>query len=60
MPVMVVLFTLSGSGEINFAGGTNQLGYYVYGPTASIINNGTGAQDVSTAGFRAVPAWSAG
>ncbi|HEM8611041.1 TPA: autotransporter outer membrane beta-barrel domain-containing protein [Citrobacter amalonaticus] len=40
--------TLSGSGDINFAGGTNQLGYYVYGPTASIINNGTGAQNVST------------
>ena len=40
--------TISGAGDVNFGSGTNQLGYYVYGPTASITNNGTGAQDVST------------
>ncbi|WP_211252859.1 autotransporter outer membrane beta-barrel domain-containing protein [Trabulsiella guamensis] len=40
--------TISGNGAVNFNDGTNQLGYYVYGPTASITNNGTGAQDVST------------
>ncbi|EDQ7941400.1 autotransporter outer membrane beta-barrel domain-containing protein [Salmonella enterica] len=40
--------TISGNGAVNFDNGTNQLGYYVYGPTASITNNGTGAQDVST------------
>ena len=40
--------TISGNGAVNFNNGTNQLGYYVYGPTASIINYGTGAQDVST------------
>ncbi|AUP76513.1 hypothetical protein CWS02_10605 [Enterobacter sp. EA-1] len=39
--------TVSSEGQIVF-GGANQLGYYVYGPTASITNNGTGAQDVST------------
>ncbi|EER1716051.1 autotransporter outer membrane beta-barrel domain-containing protein [Escherichia coli] len=39
---------LSGPGEINFASGTNQIGYYIYGPTASIINNGTGVQNVNT------------
>lgn len=39
---------ISGSGEVNFENGTNQIGYYVYGPTASITNNGTGSQDVST------------
>ncbi|WP_246876123.1 autotransporter outer membrane beta-barrel domain-containing protein [Citrobacter sp. CFNIH10] len=40
--------TISGAGDVNFSNGTNQLGYYVYGPTASITNNGTGTQDVST------------
>lgn len=40
--------TISGAGAVNFSRGSNQLGYYVYGPTASITNNGTGAQDVST------------
>lgn len=40
--------TISGTGEVNFTDGSNQIGYYVYGQTASITNNGTGAQNVST------------
>ncbi|EEZ4357261.1 autotransporter outer membrane beta-barrel domain-containing protein [Escherichia coli] len=41
---------LSGTGKINFADGENQIGYYIYGPTASITNNSTGSLDVSTDG----------
>ena len=39
--------TVSGAGAVNFDNGTHQLGYYVYGPTASIVNTGTGTQNVS-------------
>lgn len=39
---------VAGNGEVRFGNGTRQLGYYVFGPTASITNTGTGAQDVST------------
>ncbi|WP_054181315.1 autotransporter outer membrane beta-barrel domain-containing protein [Trabulsiella odontotermitis] len=40
--------TISGAGSVNFAYGINQIDYYVNGPTASISNTITGAQDVST------------
>ena len=42
--------SISGNGRVNFQGGQKQIGYYVYGPTSTISNVGTGAQDVSTEG----------
>ncbi|MDR7948299.1 autotransporter outer membrane beta-barrel domain-containing protein [Achromobacter aegrifaciens] len=41
---------IAGNGAINFQGGKNQIGYLVFGPSSSIINTGTGAQNVSTEG----------
>ncbi len=39
---------ISGNGEVVFQSGTNQIGYFVYGPGASVTNTGTGAQNVLT------------
>ncbi|WP_211444676.1 autotransporter outer membrane beta-barrel domain-containing protein [Collimonas humicola] len=41
---------ISGNGAVNFTSGSNQIGYFVYGPTATITNTGTGTQDVSSEG----------
>ncbi|KFB94893.1 hypothetical protein GTGU_04714, partial [Trabulsiella guamensis ATCC 49490] len=41
---------VAGNGAVNFKDGENQLGYYVYGPTSTIINSGSATQDVSTDG----------
>lgn len=40
---------LSGNGQVTFANGENQIGYYIYGNGAKITNTSTGTQDVTTA-----------
>lgn len=40
---------LSGDGQVTFADGENQIGYYIYGAGSAINNTGSGTQDVTTA-----------
>ncbi|WP_027275405.1 ESPR domain-containing protein, partial [Leminorella grimontii] len=40
--------SLSGNGQVTFADGENQIGYYVYGAGSKITNTSTGSQDVTT------------
>ncbi|GKX54638.1 autotransporter [Leminorella grimontii] len=40
---------LSGNGQVTFADGENQIGYYIYGAGSAINNTGSGTQDVTTA-----------
>lgn len=40
---------LSDNGQVTFADGENQIGYYIYGSGAKINNTSTGTQDVTTA-----------
>lgn len=42
--------SVSGSGTVNFSGGSNQIGYFAYGVGAAITNSSTATQDVSTPG----------
>jgi autotransporter family porin len=42
--------TIAGAGNVNFVGGTGQVGYFLYGTGSTISNTGTAAQNVSTAG----------
>ncbi len=35
-------------GRVNFANGSDQIGYFIYGPGSTISNASTGTQDVST------------
>ncbi|WP_284209288.1 ESPR domain-containing protein, partial [Chitiniphilus shinanonensis] len=39
---------VSGAGVVNFSAGTHQIGYYLYGPGATILTNGTASQAVTT------------
>ncbi|WP_284208732.1 ESPR domain-containing protein, partial [Chitiniphilus shinanonensis] len=39
---------VSGAGVVNFSAGTHQIGYYLYGPGATITTNGTASQAVTT------------
>lgn len=39
---------ISGAGAINFVGGSNQIGYFMFGVGSTINNTGTAAQNVST------------
>ncbi|WP_347253636.1 autotransporter outer membrane beta-barrel domain-containing protein [Leminorella grimontii] len=39
---------LSGNGQVTFADGENQIGYYVYGTGSKITNTSSGTQDVTT------------
>uniref|UniRef100_UPI001BA7EA9E ESPR domain-containing protein n=1 Tax=Budvicia diplopodorum TaxID=1119056 RepID=UPI001BA7EA9E len=39
---------IGGAGEVKFVSGTDQIGFFVYGPSASLTNTGSGAMDVST------------
>uniref|UniRef100_UPI001BAC3BF9 ESPR domain-containing protein n=1 Tax=Budvicia diplopodorum TaxID=1119056 RepID=UPI001BAC3BF9 len=39
---------IDGAGEVKFVSGTDQIGFFVYGPSASLTNTGSGAMDVST------------
>ncbi len=41
---------ITGTGVVNFLGGTRQIGYFVHGVGSAINNSGTGAQNVSTEG----------
>ncbi|WP_025138568.1 autotransporter outer membrane beta-barrel domain-containing protein [Achromobacter sp. DH1f] len=41
---------VAGSGVVNFTGGTNQIGYFAFGPGSKITNNSSSAQNVSTEG----------
>ncbi|WP_211959079.1 ESPR domain-containing protein, partial [Budvicia diplopodorum] len=39
---------IDGSGEVKFVSGTDQIGFFVYGPAASLTNTGSGTMNVST------------
>ena len=39
---------IDGAGEVKFVSGTDQIGFFVYGPAASLTNTGSGVMDVST------------
>jgi autotransporter family porin len=39
---------LTGNGEVTFANGSNQIGYYISGAGSAINNTGTGSQNVTT------------
>lgn len=39
---------IDGAGEVKFVSGTDQIGFFVYGPSASLTNTGSGIMDVST------------
>uniref|UniRef100_UPI002483E48D ESPR domain-containing protein n=1 Tax=Budvicia diplopodorum TaxID=1119056 RepID=UPI002483E48D len=39
---------IDGAGEVKFVSGTDQIGFFVYGPSASLTNTGSGAMNVST------------
>ncbi|GKX60097.1 autotransporter outer membrane beta-barrel domain-containing protein [Leminorella grimontii] len=40
--------SVSDAGQLNFVSGKNQIGFFVYGPAASLTNTGSGVMDVST------------
>jgi autotransporter family porin len=40
--------SITNSGGVNFANGSDQIGYFIYGPGSAITNASTGTQDVST------------
>jgi outer membrane autotransporter protein len=40
--------SITDTGRINFANGSDQIGYFIYGPGSVITNASTGTQDVST------------
>ena len=39
---------IEGLGQINFVSGTDQIGFFVYGPSAQLTNTGAGVMNVST------------
>ncbi|WP_211959114.1 ESPR domain-containing protein, partial [Budvicia diplopodorum] len=39
---------IGGAGEVKFVSGTDQIGFFVYGPAASLTNTGSGTMNVST------------
>jgi outer membrane autotransporter protein len=40
--------SITDTGRVNFANGSDQIGYFIYGPGSTITNASTGTQDVST------------
>lgn len=40
--------SITDTGRVNFANGSDQIGYFIYGPGSAITNASTGTQDVST------------
>jgi outer membrane autotransporter protein len=40
--------SITDTGRVNFANGSDQIGYFIYGPGSTITNTSTGTQDVST------------